>query len=339
MKHSGALYDRLSTIRVGNTLCEYTQEQCKDKIPLIEEIQALKQEKSALILAHSYVHPDIIYGVADEVGDSFALAKAAQKASCDRIIFPAVRFMAETAKILNPEKIVIDPNPYGGCSLAESISPHEVLELKAAHPDFTFVCYINTTAEVKALCDVCVTSSNVYEVLSRIPNEKIFFLPDRFMGKNLQNALAKAGIHKEIRFSGGSCYVHEQFDIEQIALMKQIDATLVVLAHPECTPEVIGLADQILSTSGMMEYVKKHHASNQRFLLLTECGIMSRLQVECPEANIVGSCMLCKYMRSNSLEQIRQALLDPRPSQIIELNDEIQTKALRCLEAMFYYTK
>lgn len=339
MKQNFVLHDRLRKIHTGNVLCEYTQEKCAHLSPLIEEIQELKREKNALILAHSYVHPEIVYGVADEVGDSFGLAKAAQRASCERIIFPAVRFMAETAKILNPEKIVIDPNPRGGCSLAESISAQEVAQLKAEHPDYTFVCYINTTAEVKALCDVCVTSSNVYEILSKIPNEKIFFLPDRLMAKNLQNALERAGIRKEIRFSGGSCYVHEQFDFEQVALMKQIDPTLVVLAHPECTQEVVKLADHILSTTGMVELVKKQAAKDVRFLLLTECGILSRLQVECPEANLVGSCMLCKYMRSNSLESIRAALASPLPSQIIELDPAIQTKALRCLEAMFYYTK
>lgn len=339
MKQSSVLHNRLRKIQTGNALCDYTQEKCTRITPLIEEIQELKREKNALILAHSYVHPEIIYGVADEVGDSFGLAKAAQNASCERIIFPAVRFMAETAKILNPEKIVIDPNPRGGCSLAESITAEEVAKLREEHPDFTFVCYINTTAAVKALCDVCVTSSNVYEILRKIPSEKIFFLPDRFMGKNLQNALERAGVHKEILFSGGSCYVHEQFDFEQIALLKQIDPTLIVLAHPECTPEVVKLADYILSTTGMIELVKKKSAPDKRFLLLTECGILSRLQVECPEANLVGSCMLCKYMRSNSLESIRQALIDPLPSQIITLDPEIQTKALRSLEAMFYYAR
>src|SRR5580698_211315 len=154
------LFSKLKNIRVDNPLCSYTLSRCRQLFPFVEAIANLKKEKNALILAHSYVHPDIIYGVADHVGDSYGLAKEARKTSADVIVFPAVRFMAETAKILNPTKIVIDPNPDGGCSLADSISAKTVWKLKEQYPHHIFICYINTTCAVKAACDICVTSSN-----------------------------------------------------------------------------------------------------------------------------------------------------------------------------------
>lgn len=164
-KSEEKLYQKLKNIDVDNPLCSYTRERCKRLAPLVDRILEVKKLKNAIILAHSYIHPDIIYGVADHVGDSYELAKKALQAKDDIIIFPAVRFMVETAKILNPEKTVIDPNPNGGCSLADSISQEQVFKLKEKYPDYTFVCYINTTAAVKAACDVCVTSSNVYKII------------------------------------------------------------------------------------------------------------------------------------------------------------------------------
>lgn len=334
-----ALYEKLMGIKVGNPLCNYTEERVSRLLPLINEILELKKEKDAIILAHSYVHPDIIYGVADVVGDSFALAKAAQKVTSKTLVFPAVRFMAETAKILNPEKQVIDPNPNGGCSLADSITEKDVLELKRKYPEHTFVCYINTTAAVKAACDVCVTSSNALDILSSLPADKIYFLPDRFMGENLKNMLKKKGVSKELLFFHGSCYVHEEFDADQVALLKASEPETLILAHPECKPDVVALADQVASTSGMIDYVKNHPSKKTPFLLLTECGVISRLQVECPDAKLTGSCMLCKFMRSNSLESIRQSLQSPLPSQVIEISPDIQQRALSTLQAMFHYAK
>jgi quinolinate synthase len=151
------LYEKLKPIRVGSPLCEFTLEHCQQIHPVISRIEELKQEKNAIILAHNYVAPEILYGVADHAGDSYGLAKVARDSDAEVIVFPAVRFMAETAKILNPNKTVIDPNPDGGCSLADGISAGDVRRLRKQFPDHTFVCYINTTAEVKALCDVCVT--------------------------------------------------------------------------------------------------------------------------------------------------------------------------------------
>jgi|SRR5579872_2272655 len=333
-----SLFEKLKHVQVDNPLCRYTRERCAHLAPLVNEILALKKEKNALILAHSYVHPDILYTVADHMGDSYGLAKRARETNADVILFSAVRFMAETAKILNPTKKVIDPNPNGGCSLADSITAEEVHQLRNVYPDHTFVCYINTTAAVKAACDVCVTSSNVYRILEALPNNKIYFLPDRLMGENIQDHLRKRGSDKEIAFYHGSCYVHEEFEAENVTFLKKSYPDLQVVAHPECSPTVIAEADAVHSTTGMLEYVQENKHKKSPFLLLTECGIAARINVESPEIKIVGGCMLCKFMRSNSLEMIKRALVDPKESQIIAIAPSVQEGALRCLEAMFAYS-
>lgn len=329
------LYDKLKNIKGDNPLCRYTFERCERLVPFVEEIETLKSEKEALILAHSYVHPDILYTVADHVGDSYGLALKAKEATEKVIVFPAVRFMAETAKILNPKKTVIDPNPNGGCSLADSVTADDVYALREKYPDYTFVCYINTTAAVKAACDICVTSSNVYKIIENLPNDKIYFLPDKLMGENIQNAL---GDKKEIKLYDGSCYVHEEFTAAEVHLLKQSHPNLSVLAHPECTQSVIKEADVVGSTSQIINYVKEHQTHPNPFLILTECGITSRLQVENPNLNLVGSCMMCRYMKSNSLELILKALKNPLPSQVISIDLEDHRKALSCINQMFNYT-
>lgn len=328
------LYEKLKNIKTDNPLCHYTLERCEHLVPFVEEIEELKKEKDALILAHSYVHPDILYTVADHVGDSYGLALKAKEAQEKVIVFPAVRFMAETAKILNPEKTVIDPNPNGGCSLADSVTAEDVYALREEHPDYTFVCYINTTAAVKAACDVCVTSSNVYQIIENLPNDKIYFLPDKLMGENVQNAL---GDKKTIKLYDGSCYVHEEFTADEVQLLKKSHPNLSVLAHPECTQSVIKEADVVGSTSQIVNYVQQHQSDPNPFLILTECGISSRLQVENPELQLVGSCMMCRYMKSNSLELILQALKEPTPSQIISIDPEDQRDAFSCINNMFNY--
>lgn len=324
------LYDKLKHIRVDNPLCNYTLERCERLVPLINEINRLKEQKNAVILAHSYVHPDILYTVADHVGDSYGLAIKAQETAAEMIVFPAVRFMAETAKILNPEKTVIDPNPNGGCTLADSITAEKVQELRKEYPDHTFVCYINTTAAVKAACDICVTSSNVYSIIEGLPNDKIYFLPDKLMGQNVQNAL---GDKKHIELYDGSCYVHEEFTTYEVQSLRKTYPELSVLAHPECTQDVIHEADMVGSTSQIVNYVKEHREENHPFLILTECGITSRLQVEHPELDLVGSCMMCRYMKSNSLQLILNSLKNP--SNPIEIDSAVQDGARACIEAMF----
>lgn len=329
------LYEQLKNIVVDNPLCSYTYERCLSLVPLINEIRELKEEKNAILLAHTYVHPDIIYGVADAVGDSYYLSKIARDADAETIVFPSVRFMAETAKILSPEKQVLDPNPNGGCSLADSITKKEVERLRNLYPEHTFVCYINTTAEVKAVCDVCVTSSNAYRILERLPTDKIYFLPDQLFAANARRELP----HKEILTHKGSCYVHEEFTAEMIDLVRYRHPGTTVLAHPECKPEVVEKADVIGSTSDLYHYIKKNQAQKNPFLLLTECGVASRLNIEAPAARLVGGCHLCKYMRSNSLPHILSALKNPEKKQIIEIEPAILDGARRCIERMFEYAE
>jgi quinolinate synthase len=334
-----ALFEKLKRVKTDNKLCEYTLARCERLCPLINRITELKQERNAVILAHSYVHPDVIYGVADHVGDSYGLAQKAMQTDASTIVFPSVRFMAETAKILNPDKLVIDPNPNGGCSLADSITAEDVLRLRDQFPDHTFICYINTTAAVKAACDICVTSSNVYHIVATCPNDKIFFLPDLLMGKNLIAHLKESGIEKEIQLWDGTCYVHEEFSPEHAQHIRKQYPNVSVLAHPECSPAVIEHADVVGSTSQMVQHVKKHAKDGSPFMLLTECGLVSRLQVEHPEVQLVGNCMMCKYMKSNNLENLERALRAPRPEEIIEFDNKTREGALKCLEAMFKMSK
>lgn len=333
-----SLYEKLKSIDVDNPLCQYTLKRCERLTPQINKILQLKEEKNAIILAHSYVHPDILYGIADHVGDSYGLSLQAIQTNSSTIVFPAVRFMAETAKILNPEKLIIDPNPNGGCSLSDSITADEVLKLKEQYPKHAFFCYINTTAAVKAACDVCVTSSNVYKIVENYPSDKIFFLPDKLMGLNIRAHLQERGIQKQVLIYDGTCYVHEQFTPNQVDFIKESKPNTVVLAHPECKPDVLKKADYVGSTSMLANYVEKHANIKNHFLLLTECGLTSRLQIEVPQAKMAGTCMLCKYMKSNSLEEIARAMENPTPLDIVEIDEETRLQAKKSLDAMFQFS-
>ena len=337
MVNAEKLYLKLKDIRVGNPVCQFTRATCEALMPTIQKIERLKREKNAIVLAHNYVAPQILYGVADHTGDSFGLSKAARDSNADVIVFAAVRFMAETAKILNPEKTVLDPNPNGGCTLADGITAADVKRLRVEFPDHTFVCYINTTAAVKAQCHVCVTSSNVYRIVERIENDKIFFLPDRLMGENVIRHLEKKGVHKQIEVYDGTCYVHEEYQPESIDQVRRNFSGVEVLVHPECQSSVVDKADYVGSTSGMLNHVRQ--SSGDTFFLLTECGLTGVLQSEFPQRKFVGSCTTCRYMKSNSLEDILNVLESPKPGNVIELDREVQQKALRCVERMFDYAE
>lgn len=306
---------------------------CRQLAPLTLEINRLKKEKNAVILTHSYVAPEIIYGVGDYKGDSYYLSDRARAAKADVIVFAGVVFMAETAKILSPQARVYVPDRGSGCSLADSITGEDVRRLKALYPGAPVVCYINSTAEVKAESDVCVTSSNVYDIVAKLPGRQILFVPDRLMGDNLRNELRRRGIDKEVISSDGTCLVHEEFTPEQIAEARELFPGLAVVAHPECPPEVAALADFVGSTTAMMKYVQSSHAPY--YLMLTECGLVGRLAVEDPEKNFIGGCRLCPYMKMNSLEKIRDALANPRPEQEITVPEDLRVKARRCIDRMF----
>ncbi|OQY33784.1 MAG: quinolinate synthase [Spirochaetaceae bacterium 4572_59] len=312
---------------------EHLRALCEHYYPTIKEIDDLKKETDTVILGHSYIKSNIIYSVADYVGDSYELSKNAMEAKQKRIIFAAVRFMGETAKILSPQKDVLIPGTEAGCTLADSITAEDMLKLKEEYPDYAFLCYINTTAEVKAHCDACVTSSNVYNIVERYPSDKIFFVPDRLMGQNIIDEMKARAVKKDIKIWTGSCYAHEEYDPEMVKALRMKYDDLTVMVHPECSPAVLENADFVGSTSQLYNYVKKKEYGH--FLMLTECGLISRIEAEMPERNFVGTCSLCKYMKSNTLENILRVLKNPQPEDYIQIDDEIIKKAQLSINRMF----
>ena len=329
------LYEKLKNIKLGAFVCQYSLRKCEELVPVINEINELKEEKNAVILAHSYISPEIIYGVSDFVGDSYKLSRDALTISASTIVFVAVRFMGETAKILNPEKEVLVPAALDGCSLADSIQADTVRDLRRQYPDYTFICYINTTAQVKAECDITVTSANVYKVAKNIPNDKIYFLPDKFMGQNLKNYMERQGIKKDIKFYSGTCYVHEDYSMDDILKVRLEYPDAKIVSHPECNSAIVDNSDFVGSTEQMLEFMKK--TSSKQFLMLTECGLSARLQSEFPDKQLVGSCTMCKFMKSNTLDDILRALKNPLPKDRVILDEPTRLRALKTIEAMFRY--
>lgn len=331
------LFQKLKHVKVGGNTCLYTEEKCRKIAPIVDEINRLKKTENAIILAHSYVSPDILYGVADYTGDSYELSKAAKQTDADVIVFAAVKFMADTAKLLNPTKEVLVPSKVNGCSLADSITAEQVRTLRTKYPNHAFVCYINTTADVKAECDVCVTSSNVYTICEHIDNDHIYFLPDKLMAQNVIEYLREKGIEKRIDYWDGTCYVHEEYDTDMIDFLRIEYPDVEVVSHPECHKDVLKRSDYVGSTSQMIKYVKT--SPKQQFFLLTECGLTSRLQTEVPEKQFIGSCTMCRYMKSNSLEQIRRVLTQADDDDRITIDDVTRKKALKTIDTMFEMVK
>jgi len=330
------LHARLKHVKVGGNACQYSLRKCAEFIPLINKINELKAEKNAVILAHSYVSPEITYGVADFVGDSYELSKNAKDTQADIIVFSAVRFMAETAKILNPEKDVLIPTLEDGCTLADSLNAETVRGLREKYPEHTFVCYINTTAEVKAECDVCVTSANAGRVIEAIENDKIYFLPDRLMGLNIRADLRRKKIKKDIEIYHGTCYVHEEYDPRMIDNIRLEYPGVKVVSHPECTPEVLEKSDYVGSTSQMISFVSQDESAS--YMMLTECGLAGRLQAVLPRKKFVGTCTMCRYMKSNNLENILRVLTNPTARDRIHVDEEVRLRALGSIQQMFRYS-
>ena len=315
---------------------EWSLDDCRAIAPLTLEINQLKKEKNAIILAHSYVGPEIVYGVADFKSDSYALALEAKNIHAEMIIFAGVVFMAETAKLVCPNSKVYVPDLASGCSLADSLDARQLRELKLKYPKAAVVCYINSTAEVKAESDVCVTSSNVYEIVEKLPEQEILFVPDRLMADNLRDEMKKRGSNKIIYSSNGTCFVHDKFDPSLIDEQKSRTPGIKVVAHPECTHEVVAKADFVGSTGAMMNYVKKTEAP--AFMMLTECGLVSRLEMENEGKSFVSSCKMCSYMKLNNLKKIRDVLYAPTPAQEITVDPLIAKKALATIDRMFEMT-
>ncbi|MFA5087767.1 MAG: quinolinate synthase NadA [Candidatus Omnitrophota bacterium] len=331
------LFNKLKSLKDDHNRCLYPLKKCAALVPQINEINELKARQGAVVLAHTYVLPEIIFGVADFVGDSYALSRDAIATDAKKIVFAAVRFMAETAKILNPQKEVLLPALDDGCTLADAITASDVRRLRKKYPEASFVCYVNTTAEVKAECDVCVTSANVYKVVQNIPQQKIYFLPDKLMGQNLANEMKRRGVPKDIRYYHGTCYVHEEFTAREILRARAKYPRIKVLCHPECKTKVCALCDFVGGTGQMSQYVRDTRAA--RFLILTEKNFSARLKVEFPKKKFLNPDAVCRYMKSNSLADILRVLKNPTRRDIVTVAEPVRKRALKCLEAMFYYTR
>ena len=293
--------------------------------PLVEKINKLKKEKNAVILAHSYMTPEIYHCVADIVGDSLKLAKESQKAEADIIIMCGVHFMAETAKILNPNKKVLIPDMSAGCSLAESITGDDVRLLKQKYPGVPVVSYVNTSADVKAETDICCTSSNAVEIVESLGVDKVIFLPDEYLGKNVA-AQTKVKI---ITFHG-TCIVHERFTPEEIREYRKNYPGIVVLAHPECPPEVVAEADYTGSTSKMSNYVRDNKP--KKVLMVTECSMSDNVAIENPEVEMIKPCNLCPYMKKITLQGIYNSLVNG--TEEVKLTEAVMDKARLSIKRM-----
>jgi quinolinate synthase len=301
----------------------YIPSEIKLMLPLIEEINQLKKDKNAVILGHNYMTPDVFFGVSDIVGDSLYLSKAAAETKADIVLFNGVHFMAETAKILSPDKKVLIADLKAGCSLAESITRADVQKLKKQYPGVPVVTYVNCSAEVKAETDICCTSANALESLD---SDIVIFLPDEYLADNVRK-LTK----KKIISHPGRCMVHEMYTPLDIEITRQrMGGDVTVISHPECSREVVDRSDFSGSTSQMIEFVRK--APSKNILLITECSMGDNLRIEFPEKHFVSTCQTCPHMKKITLEKIKASLLEEKFE--ILLDPEIIQLAQKSVQRM-----
>ena len=291
-----------STSEIYKKISKHVPEiEWKVHAPLIEKINRLKKEKNAVILAHNYQTPEIYHGVADIAADSLALAVEASKTSADIIVLCGVHFMAETAKLMSPEKKVLIPDMDAGCSLAASLTGEDLRLLKKKYPGVPVVSYVNTSADVKAETDVCCTSANAVKVVESLKTDKVIFLPDQ----HLANYVAKQTKVKIISWKG-SCIVHEQFSAKEIEDIRKANPGIKVIGHPECPSDVLDACDFAGSTGGMIDYVKKNQP--KKVMLVTECSMSDNVQADNPNVEFIKPCNLCPYMKKINLQKILDCL-------------------------------
>jgi len=291
-----------NTNEIYKKISKYIPEiEWKVHAPLIEKINKLKKEKNAVILAHNYQTPEIYHGVADIAADSLALALEASKTSADIIVLCGVHFMAETAKLMSPEKKVLIPDMDAGCSLAASLTGEDVRLLKKKYPGVPVVSYVNTSADVKAETDVCCTSANAVKVVESLNADRVIFLPDQ----HLANYVAKQTKVKIISWKG-SCIVHEQFSPKEIQDIRNANPGIKVIGHPECPSDVLDACDFAGSTGGMIDYVKKNQP--KKVMLVTECSMSDNVQADNPSVEFIKPCNLCPYMKKITLQKILNCL-------------------------------
>ncbi len=291
----------------------------------IDAILALKERRNAVILAHNYQTPEIFNTVADIVGDSLLLAREAAKVKADVIVLCGVHFMAETAKLMNPDKTVLIPDLEAGCSLAESITGADVRALKAKYPGVPVVTYVNTSAEVKAESDICCTSGNARKIVESLGVPKVIMLPDEYLA---QNIATETGV--EIVTWAGHCEVHERFSAADIQQLRAGHPGIVVLAHPECPPEVVAVSDFTGSTAAMIDYVGKERPT--RVVLVTECSMSDNVAVQHPDIDFVRPCNLCPHMKQITLPKIRYALETMQHE--VTIDPAVAAPARRAVERM-----
>ncbi len=303
------------------------------QVRLKEEIDRLRKEKNALIMAHYYTRPEI-QEIADFIGDSLALARKAASTDADIIVMCGVHFMGETAKILCPAKKVLVPDMEAGCSLADSCDPEEFAAFTAAHPDHTVISYVNTSAAVKAHTDIVVTSGNARKIIESLPaDEKIIFGPDRNLGEYINSVCGR-----RMLLWDGACHVHERFSLEAIVKMKKEHPGSKILVHPECRKPLQLIADKVGSTAALLDFARTDEA--REYIVVTESGILFEMQRECPGKTFLPApaedsecqCNECDFMKLNTLEKVYKALLNEAP--VIEVDPELAARALRPINRM-----
>ena len=291
----------------------------------VDSILRLKRERNAVVLAHNYQTPEIFHCVADFVGDSLALARQAKTVEADTIVLAGVYFMAETAKILNPEKTVLIPNLAAGCSLADSITPEDVRLLRAAHPGVPIVAYVNTSAAVKAEADICCTSGNARAIVESLGATRVILLPDEYLARNIASET-----DVEVLTWAGHCEVHERFTAAEVKQLREDHPGVIVLAHPECPPDVVAEADFSGSTAAMSGYVREKRPP--RVVLLTECSMSDNVAVDHPDVDFIRPCNLCPHMKRITLANIRAALEENR--HVVTVDPTVAARARLSVERM-----
>ena len=312
-----------------------------DQTQLISEINQLRKEKHAIIMAH-YYQPEAVQQIADFIGDSLALAQQARKTDAEIIVLCGVHFMGETAKIICPDKKVLIPDMAAGCSLADSCKAEDLRKFKAEHPGYKVISYVNTSAEVKALTDICVTSSNAEKIIRMLPkDEKIIFGPDYNLGSYINKVTGR-----EMLLWNGACHVHEKFSVEALIQLKKTHPEAKVRAHPECKGSLLVLADVVGSTQALLNYAIQSDA--KEYIVATEAGILFEMQKACPDKTFIPlppettegvgcSCNECNYMRLSSLEKIYNVLKNETNE--IFVDKEIASQALGCIDRMLEMSK
>ncbi len=317
IRHSDSLYTKVRNVIPAVEWPAFADD--------IDAITALKKRRNAVILAHNYQTPEIFHCVADIVGDSLALAREAMGVKADVIVLAGVHFMAETAKLLNPSKTVLIPDRSAGCSLADSITPDDVRLLRQRHPGVPIVTYVNTSAAVKAESDICCTSGNARAIIESLGVERVIMLPDEYLARNIA-----AQTHVKVITWTGHCEVHERFGAQEVRQLRENHPGVVVLAHPECPPEVLAEADFAGSTAAMSSYIADQRPP--RVVLLTECSMSDNVAIQHPDLEFIRPCNLCPHMKRITLGNIRHALETMQHE--VTIDQDVAVKARRAVERM-----